>query len=71
MDFFSNMWDDGYRPVLKEGNANAVMADIDSVAEWPCPECESEQYYDGWYNGQIDSYMAFAVCHACGKRTAF
>ena len=60
-------WAEGYR----RGAPSQEAADIDShIAEkMPCPYCGTRCDYEAWH--KVGSYIALAVCAACGWEREF
>jgi hypothetical protein len=57
----------GYTPGAPSQQAEEIDA---AVAErHPCSKCGGKMYYDAYHTQT--SYIAFAVCRACGCRVEF
>ena len=59
----------GYRPGARYPAVEALDAEI--VKRMHCRKCKKPLRYEGYHNNDTGSYVALAVCDACGDEREF
>lgn len=60
---------DEYDPIAPSDEAATNDAAV--VAKMRCSKCGGKMRYEPYYNKDIGSYIALAVCEKCGRKVSF